>query len=77
MTLDLTPDDVKMTSFYANWKLTYRNERQSLIKSAFLNLSSNSLKGKVLFSTEFHRKSNEVNKKGMQEKVSIMGIWCG
>ena len=62
-----------MTSLYANKTLTLRTEWRSLVASASSNLSRNSLKEKVLSALKIKCSKS----KGMQEKVSIMGVWCG
>ena len=48
-----------------------------LVASASLNLSRNSLKEKCYFKASSTLKVKCGKSKGMQEKVSIMGVWCG
>ena len=77
MTLVLQPITSKMTSFYANKTLTLRTEWQSLVASTSLNLSRNSLTEKFYFIASSSLKIKCGKSKGMQEKVSVMGVGCG
>ena len=64
---------------FCKLEATIKNRRGLLVASASLNLSRNSFKESVLL----YNKASSTLKikfdklKGVQEKVSIMGVWCG
>ena len=78
VTLVLQPisskNDVTLCKLDVNVKI----ERRLLVASASFKLSRNSFKErKVLLYASSTLKVKHGKSKGMQEKVSIMGIWCG
>ena len=63
-----------MMSVYANKTLTQRTEWRSLVASVSLNFSRNSLKEKCYLISNSTLRIIYGKAKGMQEKVSIMGV---
>ena len=77
--IDFTADDVMKTDIndvsLCKLDVNVKNRTESLVALASLNLRRNSLKENVLLCTTSKIKCDI--SKGMQEKVSIMGVWCG
>ena len=70
----MSENDVTLCKLGVNVK----NERGSLVPSTSLNLSRNSLKEKkCLFIASPTLKIKCGKSKGMQGKLSVMGVWCG